>query len=206
MSIMQITQTVQIMPPLQYKQARRSTQPMLPGMEPEPEAAPQITNRQIAEVLAGVADMIEAQNGNPYRIQAYRNAARGILDLQEPAAAILERGEPLPIPGLGQRLRTRIAELIYIGSMTINNGLYMQALPAGVRALLALEFIGPYTAIRLYEELGIDSVEKLQQEAQLHHIRKLPGFGALSEARLQRSAESALQKSRRGSPSLGGAA
>jgi DNA polymerase/3'-5' exonuclease PolX len=207
MSIMQFTQTVNIMPPLQVRRSKRVAQPMLPGMESEPETPPKITNRQIAEVLAGIADMIETQNGNPYRIQAYRNAARGILDLQEPAADILERGEPLPVPGLGQRLRGRIAELIQLGSMTINTGFHIQTLPVGIRTLLTLEHIGPYTAIRLYEELGIDSAEKLWQEAQQHHIRQLPGFGKRSEARLQASAERVL-KNKKNKPSapLGGAA
>lgn len=207
MSIMQITQTVQIMPPIQVKHRKRTTQPMLPGLELEPETPPKITNRQIAEVLASIADMIAAQNGNPYRVQAYRNAARGILDLQEPAADILARGEPLPVPGLGQRLRQRIAELIQIGSVTINMGFYLQSLPQGVRTLLTLENIGPYTAIRLHEELGIDSVEKLWQAAQHHQIRQLPGFGKLSEARLQASAKRALLKDQQyHTPPLGGAA
>jgi DNA polymerase/3'-5' exonuclease PolX len=207
MSIMQITQTVQIMPPLQVKHSKRTTQPMLPGLELESEAPPKITNRQIAEVLASIADIIAAQNGNPYRIQAYRNAARGILDLQESAVEILARGEALPVPGLGQRLRGRITELIQIGSMTINMGFYLQTLPPGVRALLALDFIGPYTAIRLHEELGIDSAEKLSQEARQHHIRQLPGFGTRSEARLQASAERAMHRPQKNqTTSLGGVA
>src|SRR5579883_1501296 len=98
MNMLQLSQTIQIMPPLQFKSKTRVTQPTLPGMEAEIEEQPRVSNRQIAEVLSGIADLLEAQRGNPYRIQAYRNAARGILDLQEPAAAILARGEILPIP------------------------------------------------------------------------------------------------------------
>ena len=194
MSIMQLTQTIQIMQSPQPRVGKRVEQPMLPGMEAEADDKPQVTNRQIAEVLASVADIIASQNGNPYRIEAYRNAARGILDLQESAAAILARGEQLVVPGLGDRLRARIKELIEVGSMTINMGIYAQTLPQGVRTLMKLDHVGAYTALRLYEELGIDSIEKLRWSAQQQRIRHLPGYGIRSEARLRATAERALHK------------
>ncbi len=196
MSIIQLTQTVHIVPPASGRPFRRRLQPALPGMEEEQKAPSRVTNRQIAEVLSDIADLLETQRSNPYRIQAYRNAARGILDLPEPAADILARGEELPVPGLGQRLRARIAELVEMGTMTFYNGLSMQTLPQGVRALMALEHIGPYTAIRLYEELGIDSAEKLWRAAQQQRIRHLPGFGVRSEARLKEAAERLIKGDR----------
>jgi DNA polymerase/3'-5' exonuclease PolX len=193
MSIMQLTQTIQIRPPIANRYHKPGAQPALPGMEPEKPVAPSVTNRQIAEVLAGIADLLESQQGNPYRIQAYRNAARGVLDLPDQAADILARGEELAIPGLGQRLRGRIRELVETGTFTFQNGLALPLLPQGVRTLLPLEHIGPYTAIRLYEELGVDSVEKLYQTAEQEKIRDLPGFGVRSEARLKKSAEQVIQ-------------
>jgi DNA polymerase (family 10) len=206
MSIIQLTQTIHIVPPAQLRHGKKTLQPMLPGMEVLENTPPKATNRQIAEVFASVADMIEAQHGNPYRIQAYRNAARGVLDLSEPAADILARGEALPVAGLGERLRARINELVQFGSTTINNGYYTQALPEGARALMNLEHIGPYTALRLYEELGIDSVDKLWRAAQQQSIRHLVGFGIRSEARLQAIAEQVIKKKKPNQPVLGGAA
>jgi DNA polymerase (family 10) len=206
MNIIQLTQTIQIVPLAQLRHGKKTLQPMLPGMEMVENTPPKVTNRQIAEVFASIADMIEVQNGNPYRVQAYRNAARGVLDLPEPAADILARGEVLPVPGLGERLRTRINELVESRSTTINYGYYTQALPQGVRALMNLEHIGPYTAIRLYDELGIDSVEKLWQAAQQQNIRHLAGFGIRSEARLKMTAERALNKNKQKYVALGGAA
>ncbi len=196
MSIMQLTQTIHIIPPAQLKRGKRPIQPTLPGMEPEASATPTISNRQIAEVLAGIADMLEAQRSNLYRIQAYRNAARGLLELSEPATAILARGETLPIAGLGVRLRAHIAELIEHGSVTINNGFCIPTLPVGVRTLMTIHHIGPYTAIRLHEELGIDSPQKLWQAAQQRRIRQLSGFGIRSEARLQEAAAEHLLKNK----------
>src|SRR6266567_5407850 len=191
MSIIQLTQTIHIAPARQSKQPK---QPMLPGMEPEQSAPQIVTNRQIAEVLSSIANLLEFQNSNPYRIQAYRNAARGVLDLQEPAAELIARRESLPVPGLGQRLRTRIVELVQTGTMTFYNDLCMQALPEQARSLMAIEHVGPHTAIRLYEELGIDTPEKLWWAAQQQRIRKLPGFGIRSEERLKEAVGRVLKK------------
>lgn len=207
MSIMQLTQTINIMPPLTVRSGRKRTnQPTLPGLEAEQPSTPQVTNRQIAEVLSSIADIVDGQKGNEYRIQAYRNAARGVLDLPEPAAAILARGEKLPVPGLGERLRKRIAELVELGTMTFQTGLYLDTLPMGVRALMTVEHIGPYTAIRLYDELGIDSVAKLWRATQEQRVRHLPGFGPRSEARLKHAAEQLLKSKRKAERSLNGAA
>lgn len=189
MSIMQLTQTIHILPPAQGKSRRHPEQPMLPGLEPELTARPVVTNRQIAEVLSSIASLLEFQNSNPYRTQAYRNAARGVLELPESVATILGRGERLSVVGLGNRLRSRITELVQTGTMTFYNDLCMQSLPPGVRSLMAVEHIGPRTAIRLYEELGIDTAEKLESAAQQQRIRKVPGFGARSETRLKEAAE-----------------
>src|SRR6266702_3090857 len=137
MSIMQLTQTIHILPPAPMKRGKQPRQDALPGMELEEGTQPVVTNRQIAQVLSSIASLLEFQNANPYRIQAYRNAARGVLDLQEPAAAIIGRGERLPVDGLGRRLQMRIAELVQTGTMTFYNDLCMQSLPAGARALMA---------------------------------------------------------------------
>ncbi len=203
MSIIQLTQTIHIAPPRQNKQPK---QPTLPGMEPENSEPQIVTNRQIAEVLSSIANLLEFQNSNPYRIQAYRNAARGVLDLPEPAASILARGEPLPVPGLGRRLHARIVELIETGTMTFYNDLCFQALPTEARRLMGIEHVGPHTAIRLFEELGVDTPEKLWWAAQQQRIRKLPGFGMRSEARLKDAAARVLDLRKQKRPDLEGVA
>jgi DNA polymerase (family 10) len=206
MDLMQLTQTIHLFTPTSAqasraarsaKGARTAIQPSLPGLEleqVEQPTKPAVTNRQVAEVLANIADILDLQNANPYRTQAYRNAARGVLALEEPASAILARGELLPVPGLGERLRKRIAELVETGAMTFYNDLCLQTLPRGVRALMAVHFVGVQTAVRLYQELDIDSPEKLWQAARQQRIRKLYGFGPRSEARLQEAAEQFMRQ------------
>jgi len=194
MSIMQLTQTIQILPSASTGVTNYPSQPTLPGLEPEETTPPMITNRQIAEALSSIAALLESQNANPYRIQAYRNAARGVLELHESAAEIIRRGERLPVPGLGRRLQFRIAEFVHTGSMTFYNDLFMQSLPPAVRSLMAIEHVGPRTAIRLYEELGIQTPEQLWWAAHQQRIRTLRGFGVRSEARLKIAAGRLLGK------------
>lgn len=196
MSIMQLTQSIHIVPSALSRPARRPAQPTLPGMEIGEEPL-QVTNRQIAEVLSGIADLLEFQKGNTYRIQAYRNAARGVLNLTEQAADMLERGERLPVEGLGHRLHERIEELVTSGTVTFHDGLCMETLPPDIRSLMAVEHIGPYTAIRLHEELGVDTLEKLLLAAKQHHIRQLPGFGVRSEERIREAVEALMPADRK---------
>jgi len=78
--------------------------------------------------------------------------------------------------------------LVETATRTFYNDLSMPLLPPEVRRLMAIEHVGPRTAIRLYEELNIDSPEKLWWAAQHHRIRNLTGFGTKSESRLQEAA------------------
>jgi DNA polymerase/3'-5' exonuclease PolX len=188
MSMIQLTQSIHIMPSALSRSSKQPLQPTLPGLETGEIGKLVVTNSQIAEALTGIAALLEFQNSNPYRIQAYRNAARGVLELEESAAAIIARKELLPVPGLGKRLQNRIAELVNTGTMTFYNDLSLQLLPPGARKLMAIEYVGPHIAIRLYEELGIDTPEKLWWAAHRQRIRALPGFGVRSEARLKGAA------------------
>lgn len=172
------TQTVQLVPE--------------PGEAEDRPLPARVTNPQIAEVLFNIATLLEMQQANPYRIAAYRNAARGVLALGEPVASILARGERLEVPGLGERLRRKIGELVTTGRMTFYDDLCEESLPEDVRALLAVPHVGPRTALRLVGQLGIHSVAQLWEAAQAQRLRQHYGFGPRSERRLAEGARSVL--------------
>ncbi|MEO7001193.1 MAG: helix-hairpin-helix domain-containing protein [Ktedonobacterales bacterium] len=151
-----------------------------------------VSNQQVAEVLFNIATLLEMQQANPYRIAAYRTAARSILSLAEPAAQIVARGQALQAPGLGERLRRKITELITTGRMTFYDDLCEESLPDEVRALMRVEHIGPRTALRLTGHLGVHSIEQLYQVAHAHLLRQHYGFGVRSEARIEAAAATAL--------------
>ena len=151
-----------------------------------------VTNQQVAEVLFNIATLLEMQQANPYRIQAYRNGARGMLTLPEPAIDIIRRGEELRFDGLGVRLRRKITELLTTGHMTFYDDLCEESLPDDARALMTVEYIGPRTALRLIGPMNIHSVEQLWDEAHNRRLQKHYGFGEKSERRLERAAEAVL--------------
>ena len=123
-----------------------------------------VTNQQVAEVLFNIATLLEMQQANPYRIQAYRNAARGMLALPEQASDII-RVRGVALRGLGERLRRKITELLTTGHMTFYDDLCEESLPEDVRALMAVAYVGPRTALRLIGPIDIHSVEQLWDEA-----------------------------------------
>jgi DNA polymerase (family 10) len=176
--MLQFTQSVELVP----EQQATTKDALLAG----------ITNQQIAEVLFNIATLLEMQQGNPYRITAYRNAARGMMALPIPAAEIVRRSGQLELPGLGERLRRKIGELINTGRMTFYNDLCEEVLPEDIRSLMAVARVGPRTALRLSAQLGIHSVAELYEAAHTHKIREHFGFGPRSEQRLEEGAYVAL--------------
>lgn len=149
-----------------------------------------ITNRRIASVLFNIATILDLAQDNVYRVRAYRRAARRILALREDAAAILARGEALPLPGVGPRIRAKLTELIATGCLTFYEEL-LEDQPEHIRALMAVEGIGPKTAQRLYDGLGVRTVPDLLRVAEQQQVQLLFGFGALREAGLLQAARAA---------------
>jgi DNA polymerase/3'-5' exonuclease PolX len=148
-----------------------------------------MTNRHIAAILFNIATLLDMAQDNVYRVRAYRRAARRILALPEEATAIVARGEELPLPGVGERLCRKLAELISTGALTFYDEL-LEDLPLPIRTLMALDGIGPKTAQRLHAELGISTAQELIAAAERGKIRELYGFGARSEVNLARAAHS----------------
>lgn len=178
----QFTQTVQLVPD--------------PGEEPRTPMQIRVSNAQVAEVLFNIATLLDMQQANPYRVAAYRNAARGMLVLPEPAVDILSRGETLAFPGLGERLRKKIGELIATGHMTFYDDLCEESLPEDVRDLMAVPHVGPRIAMRLVGTLGIHTVGQLHEAARKGRLRQYYGFGERSEHRLAQGAQTVLEERR----------
>jgi DNA polymerase (family 10) len=158
----------------------------------EEHITPPITNQQIAEVLFNIATILQMQQGNPYRIEAYRNAARGISALPEPVAAYFVSGEMPPVLGLGVRLRRKITELVTSGRMTFYSDLCRESLPEDALDLMRVAHVGPKTALRLTGQLNIHSVPELYEAASRQRLRQHFGFGKRSEERLRAGAETVL--------------
>lgn len=158
---------------------------------------PSVHNADIARAFDEIADLLELEGASPFRIRAYRNAARVVGELRLDAAARLAGGGELPkLPGIGADLAGKIAEISATGSCRTLEELRGR-FPRGVTELLRLPGLGPKRASLLHERLHVDSVEDLRRAARAGPLRELPGFGGKTERRLAEAIEARLSKARR---------
>lgn len=153
-----------------------------------------VTNKDAADVLFNVATILELAEDNPYRIRAYRRAARLLLARPTAAKVALvegKAGKELDVPGLGQRLRRKLGELLATGRMRFYVELCAE-LPTEVASLMRVPGVGPKTARRLHEELGVSSAAELYAAAQAGRVRTLYGFGRTRERQLLEGASAVL--------------
>jgi DNA polymerase (family 10) len=142
-----------------------------------------MTNAEIAAIFEQVAEMLEYRGENPFRIRAYRLAARRIESMLEPLSAIVAdpAGELTAIEGIGGDLAAKITELVETGRLTALEEL-RAAVPAVAFEVMRVPGIGPKKARALVEQLNLDSLEGLERACREGRVRSLAGFGAKSEA------------------------
>ena len=140
------------------------------------------SNTDIAKVFDEIADLLEIQGENAFRIRAYRNAARSIEGLGESAGEILDKGEDLTeLPGIGKDLAAKTREIVDTGTCAALEELRRQ-LPPTISTLLHIPGLGPKRVQALYRGLDISTPEQLYAAARDGDIRQLEGFGDKTEA------------------------
>jgi DNA polymerase (family X) len=144
-------------------------------------------NLAIARVLAEIGDLLEIKGENPFKIRAYRNAAETVAHETRRVAG-LTPGERLELQGVGKDLAAKIGELADTGTIRYHQDL-LQEFPPTVLDLLHLQGVGPKTVARLYGELGIRTLEELEQAARDGRIRAMKGMGAKKEALILKALE-----------------
>jgi len=158
---------------------------------------PSVHNADIARVFDEIADLLELEGANPFRIRAYRNASRVVGELQVDLAAKLGAGEELPkIAGIGEDLAAKIVQICASGKCDALEELRTH-FPPGITQLLRLPGLGPKRAALLHEKLHVDSLEDLKRVARSGKLREVPGFGEKTEQKLLEAVESRLSKERR---------
>jgi DNA polymerase (family 10) len=146
-------------------------------------------NKAIADVFTQIADILEIQGENPFRIRSYRNAARTIEDMSQSLEALVRAGENLEeIPGIGKSIHEKIREILSTGKCHSLEELRSHV-PQGLTELLKLEGLGPKKVKVLYDELSVDSVDRLEKAAQAGRLRNLPGMGLKTEDKILKSIE-----------------
>ncbi|HEX7118854.1 MAG TPA: helix-hairpin-helix domain-containing protein, partial [Longimicrobiales bacterium] len=144
-------------------------------------------NVEIAEKLREVADLLEIRGDNPFKVRAYRNAARTVEGLTEPLAEMVRRGVDLEeLPAIGKDMAGYISELVRTGHLRRLEQLEKKT-PHGAAELVRLEGVGPKKALRLDRELGIRSIADLERALDRGEVERLPGFGKRSAEKLRRA-------------------
>ncbi|MGE3270819.1 MAG: helix-hairpin-helix domain-containing protein [Chloroflexota bacterium] len=150
-------------------------------------------NRERALEVFAVASFLEARGANPYRVRAYRRAALRLLRLREDASVFLDEQGELALPGLGQRLRRKLGELVRTGRLSFHDEL-LAAEPRPIRTLMTVPGIGPRTADRLVSEAHVRGLKGLVRKAREGKLQRMHGVGPARERAWVDGAETLLAR------------
>ncbi|MEQ6341504.1 MAG: DNA polymerase/3'-5' exonuclease PolX [Gammaproteobacteria bacterium] len=156
-----------------------------------------IHNADVAAIFEEIANLLEIQGANPFRIRAYRNAARTVGELGRDIKTLLEKGEDLTqLPGVGDDLAAKIREIVETGKCSMLDKLHKE-LPPAITELLKVSGLGPKRVKALYHDLDVQTLEQLYRAAHDGRIRQLAGFGVKTEQRILESVKTHVTQARR---------
>ena len=156
-----------------------------------------MTNAEAARVLARIATMLEIDGANPFRVRAYREAARVVESQGEPVEALAAQEAALEaLPGIGRDLAQKIRDIARTGTTDLYEEM-QRKIPLDVVALTELQGLGPKRVKTLYEALGIRTRADLESAARAGRLRELPGFGEKVEQNVLRALAAASRWSGR---------
>jgi len=143
----------------------------------------ELTNAQIAAAFDELADLYELDGAVQYRTIAYRTAAKAVRESSVSVGQLAREGRATDVSGIGKTLQEKIQALDETGDIPTSQRLRGQY-PPGLISVMHLPGFGPRRARRLYDELGVDSLDALRAAAEQQKIRGLRGFGAKVEETL----------------------
>ena len=144
-------------------------------------------NKQISDVLAKIASILDILDENPFRVRSYKNAARIIEDSPVNITDLVAAGSSLEgLAGIGKSMVGHITEIINTGSSSVLEELSTK-IPLEITYLLKIEGLGPKKVKLLYEKLGITSVDDLDDALDTGKLHGIEGMGDKTLSNLKRS-------------------
>ena len=135
-------------------------------------------NSDVASMFEELADILEIEGANPFRVRAYRNAARAVGGISHNLRDLVQEGQDLTrYPGIGQELAAKIVEVVQTGSLSALEKARQRVSPELV-SLLHIQGLGPKRVKALHDKLGVESLADLQQAASSGKVAELSGFGS----------------------------
>ena len=138
------------------------------------------SNLEIAAAFDELADLYELDGAVVHRVLAYRGAAKSAREASSSIAALTRSGRVTELPGIGKTLEEKLSALLSTGAIPAAEKLRARY-PPGLIDMMRLPGLGPKRARRLFDELGIESLEMLRAAAQEQKLREVKGFGAKFE-------------------------
>jgi DNA polymerase (family 10) len=158
-----------------------------------------LTNAQIAAAFEELADLYELDGAVQYRVIAYRNAARTVRDSAVSVAALAREGKVTELPNIGKTLEEKLLALDETGDIPAAVKLRAK-IPVGLVSVMHLPGFGPKRARRLYDEIGVDSLDALRAAVEDGRLRALRGFGIKAEESLRQALAEAEAEDGRPAP------
>ncbi len=143
--------------------------------------SPPLSNAAIAERFDLMADLLELEGAVVYRVLAYRRAAQTLRETAESVARLSAEKRLTSLPGVGQTIADKVAELLETGDIAALVRL-VDRNPPGAVQVMRMQGVGPKTARRIFDELGLRTVEDVREAATAGRIRTLQGLGEKTEA------------------------
>jgi DNA polymerase (family 10) len=146
-----------------------------------------VHNSDVSEIFGQVADLLEIQGANPFRVRAYRAAARTVGSISQNVSDLISQGQDLSkYAGIGKDLAGKIEEIVKTGKLSLLEDI-KQEIPGELSELTHIAGLGAKRVAAIYEQLNVTGLADLEKAANDHKIRQLEGFG-------QKTEESILQE------------
>lgn len=156
-----------------------------------------VHNADIAAVFQEIADLLDIKGDNPFRIRAYRNAARMLNSLAPSVQTMVQEKRDLrELPGIGADLAAKIVEIATTRTCALREELRHE-LPPALHKLLSVPGLGPKRVKMLYQERNIQTLQQLAEAARDGWISTIPGFGKRAEQRILEAVQAQLSKAKR---------
>ncbi|MBD3157930.1 MAG: DNA polymerase/3'-5' exonuclease PolX [Candidatus Lokiarchaeota archaeon] len=140
-------------------------------------------NQEVAEMLKEIGLLLEIKGANKWKIRAYKRATRAITSHGEDVQSVDARGELTEIPGIGDAIAEKISSYLDSGVVPELEKLRAE-IPVAVMQLEAIPGVGPKTIKLVYDELGVNDLDSMEEAARTGRIAELKGMGTKTEQQI----------------------
>ncbi|HVS85480.1 MAG TPA: helix-hairpin-helix domain-containing protein, partial [Gaiellaceae bacterium] len=140
-------------------------------------------NAEVADQFDLLADLLELEGADSFRVIAYRRAATRMRETSGSIAQLALDGKAKELQGIGKTIEEKVVQIVETGTIEAL-AKRVDTIPAGVVQFMRLPGLGPKTAARIWRELGVTTIDELREAAEVQRLRRLAGLGAKSEEKI----------------------